>query len=95
MHCKCKGTGWVVAVEKKSGAVYSFRCGCEVSDRRNISKSIPSWNLTLSDRFDADGLPHLPGIETKVVEPDPTPPIKDFQTLMADPHAYDDEDSPF
>jgi hypothetical protein len=100
MVCRCKGTGWVMAIKRVSGAVYSFRCGCDVSDRRNLSKSLPAWTETMSEEFELEGYPHRP-IEKPVHEcppppQAPIPPKIDYKMLSADPHYYDDlDDLPF
>lgn len=95
---RCGYSGFITAWRRKDGIPFAFRSDCEVATDRKISLSIPQWYETRSGEFSLEEIrvdPPKPKEPPEVTPPPPDlpkhEPKKDWQTLKADPHAYDDE----
>jgi hypothetical protein len=85
----CKGSGWIVASNKKQGSIYGFRCSCYKGNY--LSKSIPEWNTRKhSLEYTADfeqTVAIIPDNKIKASDPEATKPVYASE--------FDDSDLPW
>lgn len=88
----CDDSGFIAAYRKSDGMLFSFRSGCGVDERRNLSRRIPLWGSDKEVRFSLKKLnpeEQKTWAENNVLA---TTTKKDYKIIKCDPKAYDDDE---